>query len=104
MTGKPLPFSHRSRSNGREHQNHSTHQGTEVQINSHKITQNPITEIATSNQQVKTVHHTQDQIFKLIHNIILDHNHLTIIETEIAHDNCSHGIDFVMLENKLIHY
>ena len=66
-------------------------QGTEVQTNSHKITQNPLTGTATSNHRVETVHHTQDQIFKLTHNTILDHNHLTltIIEMEIAHKDRS---------------
>ena len=55
-------------------------------------------EIVISNHRVEMVHHTQDPIFKIIYNIILDHNHLTIIETEIVHDDRSHEIDFVMLE------
>ena len=59
--------------------------------------------IATSNHRVETVHHTQKQNFKLTHNIIQDHNHLTIIGTEIAHDDRSHGIVFVMLKITLIH-
>ena len=77
-------------------------QDTELQINSHKITQNPITEILISNHRVEMVHHTQDQILKIIHNIIADHNHLTITETEIVHDGRSHEIDFIMLEIMLI--
>ena len=70
---------------------------------SHKITQNPIIGTVTSNHRVEMVHHTQYQIFKLTHNKILDHNHLTIIGTEIPHDDRSHEIDIVMLENTLIH-
>ena len=30
MTGKPLPFSHRSRSNSREHRNHSRHRSPKI--------------------------------------------------------------------------
>ena len=78
-------------------------QDTEVQTKSHKITQNPITEISISSHRVETVRHTQDQISKPIRNISLHHNNLTIIETEIVHDDWSHEIDFVMLENILIH-
>ena len=78
-------------------------QDAEFQISSHKITQNPITEIAILNHRVETVHHTQDQISKMIHNIILDLNHLTIMETEIVHDDRSHEIDFVILGILLIH-
>ena len=54
--------------------------------------------MATLNHQVEMVHPTRDWIFNLIHNIILDHNHLTITETGIADNNHSHEIDFVMLE------
>ena len=43
------------------------------------------------------VHPTQDQIF----NLIPGHNHLTITETEIGHDDRSDEIDFVLLENTL---
>ena len=43
---------------------------------------------------------TQDQIF----NITLNHNHLTITETEIAQGDRSHEKDFVMLEITLILY
>ena len=53
---------------------------------------------AILNHRVETVHHTQDQIFKLTLNIVIDHIHLTIIGTEIAHDDRSHKTDFVMLE------
>ena len=59
---------------------------------------------AILNHRVETVHHSQDQIFKLTPNIILYHNHLTITETEIAHDNRSHAIDLVILRITLIHY
>ena len=58
---------------------------------------------AKLNHRVETVHHTQDQIFKLTHSIILDHNHLTITETEITHDDRSHEIDFGMLGITLSH-
>ena len=57
---------------------------------------------STSNNRVETVHHIQDQIFKLTHNILLDHNQLTIIQTEINHDDRSHKTDFLLLEIKLI--
>ena len=55
------------------------------------------------NHRVETVHHTQDQISKLTLNIILDHNHLTIIGTEIFHDDHFQEIDFVMSRITLIH-
>ena len=50
------------------------------------------------------VHHSQDRIPKIIHNITLDHIHLIIIETEIVHDYRFHEIDFKMLEIILILY
>ena len=93
MTGKPLPWSYRSRSNSKE-----TTQDTEVQKNLQKITRNLITVIAISDHPVEPVHHTQDQIPKIIRNITLDHNHITIMETEIVRDNRFHKIDFEMLE------
>ena len=99
MTGKPLPFSHRSRSNTREQRNHSKHR---IQINTHKVTQNPIMGIVISNHRVEMVHNTQDKIHKIIHNKILEHNHITIIETEIVHDDRFHEIDSVMFETILI--
>ena len=98
MAGKPLPFSCRSRSNSRDQRN----QDTEVQINLHKITRNPITGIAISKHPVEMVHHTQNRIPKIIHNITLDHNDLTVIETETVHDDRFHEIDFEMLETFLI--
>ena len=101
MTSKPLPFSHRSRSNSREQRNHSRQKSKQ---NSHKITQNPITETVISNHHIEIVHHNQDQISIIIHDIILDHNQLTLIETEIVHDDRSHEIDFVMLGTLLFHY
>ena len=78
-------------------------QDTEAQINSHKITQNPIMGTAFLSHRVETVHHTQDQISKLTLNIILDHNHLTIIGTEIFHDDHFQEIDFVMSRITLNH-
>ena len=59
--------------------------------------------IVTSNHRAETVHPTHDQFLNEIH-IILDHNHLTIIETEIVNDDHSHEIDFVLLETILILY
>ena len=59
--------------------------------------------IAILNHRVETVHHTQDRIFKLTLNIILDHNRLSITETEIAHDDRSHEKDFVMLGISLLY-
>ena len=100
IKGRPLPFSHRSRSNSREHRNHSRHRSPN-QFS--QKTQNPIMGTAISDHRVEMIHHTQDQFFKLIQNIILDHNHLTIIGTDTAHDNRSQEIDFVMLEITLIH-
>ena len=58
---------------------------------------------AILNHRVETVHHTQTQTIKIILNIILDQNHLTIIEMEIVHDDSSHDIDFVMLKVTIIH-
>ena len=58
---------------------------------------------AILNHRVETVNHTQDQIFKLTLNIILDHNHLTITEWEIARNNRSHEKGFVMFGITLIH-
>ena len=58
---------------------------------------------ANLNHRVETVHHTQDQTFKPTPDVILDHNHLTIFKTEIAHDDRSHEIDYVMLGIILIH-
>ena len=55
------------------------------------------------NHLLETVHHTPDQVSKPTLNIILDHNQLTIIRTEIAHDDRSHEIDFVMLEITSFH-
>ena len=98
LTGKQLPFSHGSRSNNREHRNNSRHR-----MNYHKITQNPTMETAILNHRVETVHHTQEQTFKPTPNIILDHNHLKITKKEIAHDDSSHEIDFVMSGITLIH-
>ena len=49
--------------------------------------------IVISNHRIEMVHNTQDRISETIHNIILDHNHLIIIETEIVHDDRSHEID-----------
>ena len=60
--------------------------------------------IATLKHQVETSHHIQDQIFKILPNIILDHNHLVITETEFVHEDRSHKIDSVMLETILTHY
>ena len=78
-------------------------QDPEAQINSHKKTKNPIMGTAFLNHRVETVHHTQDQISKLTLNIILDHNHLTIIGTEIFPDDHFQEIDFVMSRITLIH-
>ena len=55
-------------------------------------------EIVISNNPVEMVHPTHDQISNQIQKVILDHNHLTIIEMEIVHDNDSHEIDFETLE------
>ena len=93
MTGKPLQFSHRSKNNSREH---LKNYDIEVQINSHNVTQNITTEIATSYHRLEVVHYTQDhQNHKIPLTIILDHNLLTIIELEIVHDDHSCVIDFV---------
>ena len=53
-------------------------QDTEVRTSSHKTTQNHYLGIAILNNRVEIVHHTQHQVFKMIPNIILDHNHLII--------------------------
>ena len=95
-----LPFSLRSRSNSREHRNHSRQ---EAQTSSHKIIENPIMGTAILNHQVETVQHTQGQIYKQTLNIILDHNHLIIIGTEIDHDDHFHEINLVMSGITLIH-
>ena len=52
--------------------------------------------IAILNHPVEKFLHTQDQFSKPDLNIILDHNHLTIIGTEIDHDDRFRKIDFVM--------
>ena len=81
-----------------------TTQNTEAQIDLHKITRNPITGITISNHPVEIVEHTQDRTPKKIHKITLDHNHHTIIETEIVPDDRFHEIDFEILEIILIPY
>ena len=67
--------------------------------------QNPITVIKISNHRVDMVHHTQDlpiirtnlHITLITHiQTNLDHNHLTIREMEIVHDDHPHKIGFAM--------
>ena len=59
-------------------------------------------EIVTLYHPVEMVHNNQNQILTIIH-IIQDHNHPTIIETEIAHDDRSQEIDSATFGNTLIH-
>ena len=82
MTDKPLPFPYRSKSNSREHRN------------PHFELQNHTMETVTLNHQVERDHHTQDYkffrksqtlIIKTLTLVVLDHNHITIIEIEIVH-------------------
>ena len=84
-------------------ENNEITQDTEVQINFHKKTQNPVMGIVIPKHRVEIVHHTPDKIHKIIHNTTLEHNHLTIIETEIVHDDLFHEIGSAMLEIILIH-
>ena len=74
--------------------------------------QNLIRGLVTLNHQVERVHHNQgNQLFRknliiiiaIRTQIILDHNHLIIIETKIVHDDPSHVIAFEMYEITLIH-
>ena len=100
MTGKPLPFSHRFRSNSREHRNNSRHRNPNKFSQSHS---KPIMGIVISKYRVETVHPTRGQISNQTQKI-LDHNHPIIIDTEIAHDDRFHEKDFEMLEITLIFF
>ena len=60
--------------------------------------------LAILSHRVEMVHQTQDLIPKKVANVILDLNHLTITEMEIAHDKRSYEKNFVMLGITLINY
>ena len=92
MTGKPLPFSHRSCSNSREHRNHSRHRSPNKfsQNNSKPYYGNSNFKPPSRNGSPYPRPNFQTN------SIILDHNHLTIIGMEIAHDDCILEMDFIM--------
>ena len=61
--------------------------------------------ITIVNHLVEMVHHTRDhKTIKIFQIIVLDYNHLTIAELEIAQGDHSHVTDFVTLELILIHF
>ena len=68
--------------------------------------------ILTLSPQAERVHHTLDpQVFRNLTIIItthtqisLYHNHLTIIETKIVHDDLSHAIAFEMHATTLVEF
>ena len=60
MTGKPLTFSYRSRSDSRENRNNSRHRSS-LHISFHKTTQNHILVTVTLNHPVDTVPYTQNR-------------------------------------------
>ena len=102
VTGKPLPFSHLSRSNSREHRNNSRHRGPNKfsETNSKPYYGNSNFKPLNRNGSP----YPRSNFQKIILTKILDHNHLIIIVTEIVHDNRSPKINFVILEIIKIHF
>ena len=102
MTGKLLPFSHRSRSNSGNHRNNSR---LRISNNFSQTNSKFTAVIIILNHRVEVVHHTQEHhILRITIIITLDHNHRSIIGMEIVHDSRSHVIDFVTSETILIHF
>ena len=95
-TGKPLPFSDRSGSNGRIHRNNSRHTSPYKisQFNSKHYYSN--TNFKPPIRSDSTYPRPSNPRKTLI--IALDHNHLNIIEMEIVHDNHSYVMDLVTSE------
>ena len=109
MTVKSLPFSYRSRSNSRDHRDNSRHRSPNKFPHSNsKLYYGKV----FLNHRVEMVCHTLDPptlktnllITQIAYiQIILDINHLTIIEMEIVQDAHSHTIDFAMYETTITH-
>ena len=90
-----------------------TLQDIEVQTNLHIQIRNLFTIIVNLYHQVETIHHSQDTpIIRsnlistlIIHiQIILDYNHLSVIEMEIVHDVHYFVIEPIIWEIKLTHF